>query len=111
MSKSIIQKRKECYICRAFANLNNYGGDLASIGLEKHHIIFGFSSKNRDNSEKYGLWVWLCPLHHRIDDISPHKSMITNIAMRRIAQKAFEQEHTHAEWMHMFGRNYLDDGE
>lgn len=89
-------------------NLENDTRELTDRGLEKHHIMFGFSSKNRDYSEKYGLWVYLCHLHHTQDEISPHKSAITNKAMRRIAQKAYETEHSHDEWMELFGTNYLE---
>ena len=109
MSKSIIQEKKECYICRAFMNLENDMRELPEKGLEKHHIMFGFSSNNRKLSEKYGLWVWLCPKHHKWDDISPHKSKITNIATRRIAQRAFELKYSHEKWMELFGKNYIDD--
>ena len=109
MSKSIIQEKKECYICRAFMNLENDMRELPEKGLEKHHIMFGFSNKNRKLSEKYGLWVWLCPKHHKWDDISPHKSKITNIATRRIAQRAFELKYSHEKWMELFGKNYIDD--
>ena len=109
MSRSIIQEKKECYICRAFMNLENDMRELPEKGNEKHHIMFGFSSKNRKLSEKYGLWVWLCPKHHKWDDISPHKSKITNIAMRRIAQRAFELKYSHEKWMELFEKNYIDD--
>ena len=109
MSRSIIQEKKECYICRAFMNLENDMRELPEKGLEKHHIMFGFSSHNRKLSEKYGLWVWLCPKHHKWDDISPHKSKITNIATRRIAQRAFELKYSHEKWMELFGKNYIDD--
>ena len=90
-------------------NLENDMRELPEKGLEKHHIMFGFSSKNRKLSEKYGLWVWLCPKHYKWDDISPHKSKITNIAMRRIAQRAFELKYSHKKWMELFGKNYIDD--
>lgn len=109
MSKSIIQDKKECYICRAFLNLENDTSELPEYGLERHHIMFGYSSKNRKLSEKYGLWVWLCPKHHKWDEISPHKSKVTNIAMRRIAQRAFEQKFPKSKWMELFGKNYIED--
>lgn len=50
MSKSIIQKKKECIICN-------------SLNVEEHHVFFG--TANRKLSEKYGLKVYLCAEHHR----------------------------------------------
>ena len=50
MSKSIIQKKKECIICN-------------SLNAEEHHVFFG--TANRKLSEKYGLKVYLCAEHHR----------------------------------------------
>ena len=46
--KSIMQGQKRCLICR-------------SPYVEKHHV---FGAANRQNSEKYGLTVWLCHKHH-----------------------------------------------
>ncbi len=50
MSKSILQNKKECYICGLY------------YPLECHHIYFG---ANRNISEKQGFKVWLCAEHHR----------------------------------------------
>lgn len=52
MAKSILQKDKECYLCRRFYNLRTVRG------LEEHHILFGRG--RRELSEQYGLKVWLC---------------------------------------------------
>lgn len=105
MSRSIIQERKECFICRA---LSDGIGEVKSEGLERHHIMFGYSSKDRDYSEHFGLWVWLCHEHHREGELSPHKSKRTNIALRKVAQAAFEQKHSHEEWMRIFRVNYRE---
>ena len=35
MAKSILQKNKECYLCRRFYNLRTVRG------LEEHHILYG----------------------------------------------------------------------
>lgn len=105
MSRSIIQDKKECFICRA---LSDGIGEVKSEGLERHHIMFGYSSKDRDYSEHFGLWVWLCPAHHKTDELAPHVSKRTNIALRKVAQAAFEQKHSHEEWMRIFRVNYRE---
>ena len=48
--KSIIQEKKECYVCGKQYNLH------------EHHIMFGV--KNRSKAEQDGLKVWLCYDHH-----------------------------------------------
>ena len=48
--KSIIQEERCCWVCR-------------NPDVEEHHIFYG--TANRSLSEKYGLKVYLCPLHHR----------------------------------------------
>lgn len=112
MSKSIICNEKECYFCKAL----DFAGATVPIAtaLEKHHIMYGFSSKARDYSEKYGLWVYLCTYHHRTGNESVHKSQQINIILRRIAEKAFLREHRENgfnEWMKLFGKNYLTEEE
>ena len=113
MSESIVQltKEKECYFCRALTFENDDAlAELTDKELEKHHIMFGFSGKDREYSEKYGLWVWLCPYHHREAPESVHKDKKVNLLLRRIAQKAFEIEHApdgYQKWMELFRENYL----
>ena len=92
MKPSILQRDKVCYLC------------FRTFGLERHHIFAGVA--NRPLSEKYGLWVWLCHNCHT----GPHGAQYDpgkNQALKRDAQFAFERTHTHAEWMKIFGKNYL----
>lgn len=49
MSKSILQNKKECYVCGS------------KLNLHLHHIIFG---KNRKKADEDGLVVYLCWEHH-----------------------------------------------
>ena len=56
--KSIIQSEKKCFITGRTDN------------LQEHHIFFG--AKNRENSERYGLKVWLTAEHHT-GKHSPHR--------------------------------------
>ena len=117
MSASIVQVSgtKECFLCRALKNeQSDTLAELSDQGLERHHIMFGYSSNDRNYSERYGLWVWLCPYHHREAPESVHKSKKTNLALRRIAQMVFEMEYGtdgRLEWMRLFRRNYLEEGD
>lgn len=74
MSKSILQDKKECWLCRQL-----YGCEMALEGdsLEKHHVMFG--TADRDISERYGLTVWLCHTHHRTGMVSVHMNRAANM--------------------------------
>lgn len=64
MAESILQTRKECYLCRRFYNLRTVRG------LEEHHILYGRG--RRALSEQYGLKVWLCHMHHNEPPLGVH---------------------------------------
>lgn len=91
--KSILQNEKVCYLC---------GGEY---GLERHHIFAGVA--NRRISEAKGLWVWLCgdTCHRGADgaQYDPEK----NFYLKQMAQMAYEQTHSHDEWMKLIRRNYI----
>lgn len=92
----MIQKSKECYVCHA------------KTGLERHHIIFGTSGRRR--SEKYGLCVWLCQEHHRgTFGVHGKNGTALNKKLKETAQRAFEEQYSHSEWMAIFHKNYLED--
>lgn len=92
--KSILQEEKRCYLTGS------------TTGLQKHHIFGAF---NRDNSEKYGLWVWLRWDRHLADSPhdTPHNSKDVDLMLKRTAQRKFEETHTREEFMQIFGKNYL----
>lgn len=96
MAKSIMQQGKYCYIT----------GD--SGNLHKHHI---FGGARRKLSEKYGLWVYLRGEWHNQSRYGVHFNSLLNRLLKREAQIAFERNHTREEFMSIFGRNYLIDGE
>lgn len=90
--KSILQKNKECYIC-------------GYPYVEEHHIYGG---PNRPNSTKYGMLVYLCPVHHR--DSSGSGVHFNPYIMQRIhedGQRAFEKEYPELNFREIFGKNYL----
>lgn len=91
---TIMQDKKECYMTGA------------KSGLHKHHIFGAF---NRENSEKYGLWVWLRWDCHIADSPrrTPHNDAEIDLMLKREAQRKFEQSHSREEFMQIFGRNWL----
>ena len=91
--KSIVQKNKECFVCKS------------GINLHEHHIFFGMA--NRKLSEKYGLKVWLCGRHHNLSNEGIHFNSELDRYVKRIGQQAFEKTHTRQEFMQIFGKSYL----
>ena len=105
MAKSIMQKNKECYLCRKQAGPSGYYGLLSVVGLEQHHIMHG--TANRKMSEKYGLKVWLCVRHHREGPEAVHTNRDIDLELIKDGQRKFEELHSHDEWMSAFMKNYL----
>lgn len=93
--KSIIQKYKRCYICRA------------RKCLELHHVYSGFGL--RELSDQYGLTVWLCHTCHN----EPPNGVHQNKEIRRILQARVQliaMDHygwSKQEFMEKFRKNYL----
>jgi len=100
MAKSIIQSKKECYVCRIIHKIS------VKNDLDCHHCILG--KGNRKIADKLGLFVYLCKPHHHYVH---HDGWKLLQALKRVAQRAFEKTHTRAEFMAIIGRNYLDDEE
>lgn len=99
--KSIIQTKKECFLCGCNIPSGFYDG------LEEHHIFFG--TGNRKNSEKRGLKVWLCgETCHRNGKKAAHKNRETDLYLKRIGQEAYEATYgDRPDFIREFGRNYL----
>lgn len=91
--KSIIQSNKNiCFLCGRKAQ-------------EEHHIFFG--TANRKLSEKYGLKVYLCAYCHRISKYAVHNNKETDIKLKIIGQRKFEEEYPKLNFLEIFGKNYL----
>jgi hypothetical protein len=90
--KSIIQEKKECFICKTTSN------------LESHHV---FGGMNRKLSEIYGMKVWLCNYHHTGSHESVHINHDVMRCIRQYAQRVFENKYSHEMFMQVFGKNYL----
>ncbi len=103
---------KECCLCRLEANISGYYGELPSEGLHKHHVIHG--TANRKKSDRFGLWVWLCPDHHEFGINAVHSKSEGGEEYDRLlkqnAQIRFEELYGHDRWMQEFGKNYIDGG-
>lgn len=97
MSKSIIPQPepRQCYVCGARKR------------LEVHHIMYGHGPRHL--SEKYGLKVTLCDMHHRHAPAGIHAgNRELDMRLKAVAQTEFEKIYGHSKWMRTFGRNYLD---
>lgn len=92
MGKSILQDKKECYICGGTENLH------------EHHI---FGGRNRKISERYGFKVWLRADWHNMADYGVHANRDLDLFLKMCCQKKFEETHTRAEFMALIGKNYL----
>lgn len=97
--KSIIQVKKECFLCRYLYDSEN------TNNLHDHHIFFG--TANRLQSEKHGLKVWLCIAHHTEGIGAVHKNRNYDVILKKIAQKVFEKTHTREEFIQIFGKSHL----
>lgn len=94
MSKSIIQKEKECYICGT------------NVWLEEHHV---FGGANRKISEKYGLKIWLCHRHHNEVPDGIHFDKWLRNRVKEDTQKLFMKYYNKSEeeFRQIFGKSYL----
>lgn len=72
--------------------------------LHRHHV---FGAANRKWSDKYGLWVYLCPEHHNMSDVGVHFNKQFDNQLKQIAQREFEDTYGHEKFIKVFGRNYL----
>lgn len=88
--KSIIQIERQCFVC-------------GSPYVEEHHVIHGVA--NRKLSEKYGLKVWLCPLHHRDSKYGVHFDKEFDEELKKFAQTKFEETYD-MDFREVFGKSY-----
>lgn len=96
MAKSIMQTNKECYLCRKF-----YGVDM-QVGLERHHI---FGGANRKLSEKDGLVVYLCQMHHNTPPYGVHFNQNNMELLRKDGQIKWEETYK-GNFLARYGKNY-----
>lgn len=100
MAKSILQARRECYVCRRWYNVSTLSG------LEEHHILTG---PLRSFAEREGLKVWLCHRHHNEPGFSAHFDQALAAELKQTAQTHYEDAHgihAHEQWMTTVGKDY-----
>ena len=93
MAKSIISNEKKCLVCGKRTSIN------------KHHIFAG--NPNRQHSEHYGCWCYLCYEHHHGSVHGVHFNKELDLKIKQLAQKKFEETHSREEFIRIFGKNYL----
>ena len=93
MAKSIMQEEKECYITHD------------TLNLHKHHI---YGNYNRNNSEKYGCWVWLRADWHNMAEYGVHHDIKLMNRLRKECQEKFEQLYGHDKFMKVFHHDYIE---
>ena len=91
--ESIIQDKKECWLCHTTYNLHS------------HHIFYGRA--NRKKSEKYGLKIWLCGRHHNMSNEGIHFNRELDISAKKMAQERFELKYNRDIFRKEFGKSYL----
>jgi len=92
--KSIIQNKKQCFICSR------------KYCLHDHHIYFG--TARRKISEKNGFKVWLCYQHHEgTFGVHGSKGHETDLYLKKVCQLEYEKKHSREEFVKLIGRNYL----
>lgn len=98
MARSILQDRRECYICREIYCVKSVWG------LEEHHV---FGGPRRALSERYGLKIYLCRRHHNTPgEFAAHFDPDVRNWLHRRAQRAFVARHDREQWMEVFGKDY-----
>lgn len=91
---SVLQDKKECYVCKATHNLHS------------HHIFYG--TANRKKSEQYGLKVYLCGMHHNMSDAGVHFNKKLDLKLKQIAQMyMLTHGMTLDDFIKEFGRSWM----
>jgi hypothetical protein len=91
---SILQDKKECYVCGSTQNINT------------HEVYFG---NNRQNSIKWGCCVYLCGKHHNQSNAGVHFNKELDNHLKKEMEKQFLKTYdkTTEDFISIFKRNYL----
>lgn len=96
MGKSIVSDKYECFVCGM------------QYGLERHHCFHG--TANRKLADEDGLWVWLCPDHHRgTNGVHGKNGHYVDLRLKRAAELAYMDRlnRTPADFLKRYGKSYL----
>ena len=91
---------KTCWLC---------GRNGSTDPLDKHHL---FGAANRDKSERYGLYVYLCHSRcHIFGSDAVHRNPETMRQLHEYGQRKAmrEQGWSADDFRRKFGKNYLED--
>lgn len=95
-----MQSEKYCYMCMILEQRDNENE------LECHHCLHG--TANRKHADRLGLWIWLCPEHHRTGKDAVHNDNEIDTRIKMIAQAYYEKKVGDREsFVEIFGKNYL----
>lgn len=83
-----------CYVCGRY-------------GTEIHHVFYGVG--NRSLSTRYKLLLGLCYNHHRGKQGVHNGNRELDMELKQYAQRRFQEVYTDADFLAVFGRNYLHD--
>ena len=92
--ESIIQKKKECFVCHS------------QRFLEVHHCVHG--SANRKIADRLGLTIYLCPSCHR-GKYGVHQNHDLDLKIMKIAEQAYLDYYkaTVEDWISLIGKNFI----
>lgn len=92
----------ECYLCRLFYERSN------TQGLHTHHIYAGGTSGRRNKSDKLGMTVKLCPMHHNASSEGVHFNKENDLILKQMGQQYYEAHiGTREEFIRDFYKSYL----
>lgn len=97
---TVLQNEKCCYLCKLYYGQYNYRA------LEPHHTLNGIGKRNY--ADELGLWIWLCPYHHRLGKDAVHNDMDIRRKLKEISQAYYEIHiGSRQEFIKLFGKSYL----
>lgn len=96
----------ECGSLKLAGLMNDWVEYIRGLCMEDEMVAHQVRKKG--NSEEYGLKVYLCHDHHIYGPEAVHNNARIRHELQRTAQRLFEKQHSHKEFMEIFGRNYLD---
>ena len=91
---SILQSRKECYVCRTTTNIHI------------HEVFYG---KNRQKSIEDGCCIYLCGKHHNQSNEGIHFNHELDIKVKQTMEKQWIKSNnkTIEDFITRYGRNYI----
>lgn len=72
---------------------------------EVHHVMNG--TADRPKADEDGLWIYVTRSRHEWLHNTPDGKKEMK-RLKALAQKKYEETHTHEEWMRRYHKNYVD---